>query len=67
MRSHRRSEEKAFVERQKANIIMAASSVNPDAVIRPVLGEWRPHILERLDEEELADWARSNGTRIFVA
>jgi hypothetical protein len=30
--------------------------LNPGAVIRPVLGEWRPHIPERLDEEELADW-----------
>jgi hypothetical protein len=30
--------------------------LDPDAVIRPVLGEWHPHMPERLDEEELADW-----------
>jgi hypothetical protein len=25
-------------------------------VIRPVGGEWHPHIPERLDDGELADW-----------
>jgi hypothetical protein len=30
--------------------------LDPDAVIRPVGGEWHPHIPERLDDEELADW-----------
>ena len=30
--------------------------LDPGAVIRPVLGEWQPHMPERLDEEELADW-----------
>ena len=30
--------------------------VDPGAVIRPVRGEWHPHMPERLDEEELADW-----------
>ena len=25
-------------------------------MIRPVPGEWHPHMPERLDEEELADW-----------
>jgi hypothetical protein len=30
--------------------------IDPDAVIQPVLGEWQPHIPERLDEEELEDW-----------
>jgi hypothetical protein len=30
--------------------------IDPGAVIQPVLGEWHPHIPERLDEEELADW-----------
>ena len=25
-------------------------------MIRPVSGEWRPRMPERLDEEELADW-----------
>jgi hypothetical protein len=30
--------------------------IDPDTVIRPVPGDWRPHMPERLDEEELADW-----------
>jgi hypothetical protein len=29
---------------------------DPAAVIRPIRGEWHPHMPERLDEEELADW-----------
>ena len=32
------------------------SRLDPRAVIRPVPGEWRPHMPERLDDEELADW-----------
>ena len=31
-------------------------ALDPGAVIRPVPGEWQPHMPERLDEEELADW-----------
>ena len=30
--------------------------IDPGAVIQPVLGDWQPHIPERLDDEELADW-----------
>ena len=30
--------------------------LDPGAVIRPVPGQWRPRMPERLDEEELADW-----------
>jgi hypothetical protein len=30
--------------------------LDPSAVIRPIPGEWHPHMPERLDEEELADW-----------
>ena len=30
--------------------------LDPGTVIRPVPGEWQPHMPERLDEEELADW-----------
>jgi len=30
--------------------------LDPQSVIRPVIGEWHPHIPERLDEVELADW-----------
>jgi hypothetical protein len=30
--------------------------LDPGAVIRPVAGEWHPHMPEQLDEEELSDW-----------
>ena len=30
--------------------------LDPRAVIRQVPGEWHPHMPQRLDEEELADW-----------
>src|ERR1700756_510247 len=30
--------------------------LDPGAVMRPVPGQWHPHMPERLDEEELADW-----------
>jgi len=30
--------------------------LDPGAVIHPIRGEWHPHMPERLDEEELADW-----------
>src|SRR3984893_9343680 len=30
--------------------------LDPGAVIRPVPGQWRPRMPERLDEEEVADW-----------
>jgi hypothetical protein len=54
------------------------SQLDPGAVIRPVRGEWHPHMPEQLDEEELADWragraaiyqlaALSVGARIAVA
>jgi hypothetical protein len=29
---------------------------DPRAVIRQIPGEWHPHMPQRLDEEELADW-----------
>src|SRR3984893_267455 len=35
---------------------VACGQLAPGVVIRPVPGEWQPHIPERLDEEELADW-----------
>ena len=31
--------------------------LDPGAVIRPVPGEWHRRMPERLDEDELADWA----------
>ena len=53
-------------------------ALDPAAVIRPICGEWEPHMPERLDEEELADWrggrdavyqlaALTIGTRLAVA
>jgi hypothetical protein len=30
--------------------------LDPHSVIRPVMGEWHPHIPDRLGEAELADW-----------
>ena len=30
--------------------------LDPRAVIRQVPGEWHPHMPQRLDEQELADW-----------
>jgi hypothetical protein len=30
--------------------------IQPEAAIGPGPGEWHPHISERLDHEELADW-----------
>ena len=32
------------------------SEFDPARVVRPVIGEWHPHMPERLDEEELGDW-----------
>jgi len=42
--------------------------LDPGAVIRPTPGEWRPHIPERLDDEELTDWhAGRNAVYQFAA
>jgi hypothetical protein len=30
--------------------------LEPGVVIRPVAGEWHPHMPKSLDEDELADW-----------
>jgi hypothetical protein len=30
--------------------------LDPDTIIQPVPSEWNPHIPDRLDQEELADW-----------
>jgi hypothetical protein len=38
------------------------SRLDPGAVIRPVPGEWHPHMPARLDEEELADWRAGRDT-----
>jgi hypothetical protein len=39
--------------------------LDPAAVIRPVPGEWRPRMPERLDEEELAHW-RAGRNAIYL-
>ena len=36
--------------------------LDPGAVIRPVAGEWHPHMPAQLDEEELADWRSGRAT-----
>jgi hypothetical protein len=42
--------------------------IDPETVIPPAPGEWRPHMPERLDEEELADWrAGRNAVYQFAA
>ena len=52
--------------------------LDPGAVIRPVPGEWQPHMPATLDDDELADWragraavyqlaALTIGARIAVA
>jgi hypothetical protein len=53
------------------------SQLEPGTVIRPVPGEWHPHMPAQLDEEELADWraaalryqlaALTVGARLVVA
>ena len=54
------------------------SRLDPGAVMRPVAGEWHPHMPAQLDDEELADWragraavyqlaALTIGARIAVA
>ena len=54
------------------------SRLDPEEVVRPVPGEWHPHMPAQLDEEELADWcagraavcqlaALTIGARIAVA
>ena len=42
--------------RFRCTMSVDCGQLDPGAVIRPVPGEWRPRMPERLDEEELADW-----------
>jgi hypothetical protein len=64
--------------RFRCTLRVDCGQIDPETVIRPVPGEWRPHMPERLDEEELADWragrnavyqlaALTLGTRLAVA
>src|SRR5260370_17797919 len=42
--------------RFRCTIHVDCGQLDPGGVIRPVPGEWHPHIPDRLDEKELADW-----------
>jgi hypothetical protein len=64
--------------RFRCTLRVDCGQIDPETVIRPVPGEWRPRMPERLDEEELADWragrnavyqlaALTLGTRLAVA
>jgi hypothetical protein len=64
--------------RFRCTLRVDCGQIDPATVIRPVPGEWRPHMPQRLDEEELADWrggrnavyqlaALTLGTRLAVA
>jgi hypothetical protein len=43
-------------QRFRCTMRIDCGQLDPQSVIRPVMGEWHPHIPERLDEGELADW-----------
>src|SRR5262249_30144489 len=38
------------------SLTICCGELDPRAVIRQIPGEWHPHMHQRLDEEELADW-----------
>jgi hypothetical protein len=42
--------------RYRCTVRVDCGQLDPGAVIRPILGEWHPHMPERLDDAELADW-----------
>ena len=42
--------------RFRCTLRVDCGQIDPGAVMRPAAGEWHPHIPERLDQEELADW-----------
>ena len=42
--------------RFRCTLRVECGQIDVDAVIRPVPGEWYPHMPDRLDEEELSDW-----------
>jgi hypothetical protein len=43
-------------QRFRCTMRIDCGRLDPQSVIRPVMGEWHPHIPERLDQAELADW-----------
>ena len=42
--------------RFRCTMRIKCGELDPGAVIRPVPGEWHPHMRDHLDDEELADW-----------
>ena len=42
--------------RFRCTLRVDCGQLDPGAVIGPILGEWHPHMPERLDDAELADW-----------
>jgi hypothetical protein len=42
--------------RFRCTMCVDCGELDPRAVIWQVPGEWHPHMSQRLDEEELADW-----------
>ena len=42
--------------RFRCTLRVDCGQLDPGAVIRPTLSEWHPRMLERLDDEERADW-----------
>jgi len=52
------------IGRFRCTMRINCGELDPGAVIRPVAGEWYPHMPQRLDEGELADWraGRNNVT-----
>ena len=42
--------------RFRCKLRVDCGQLDPGAVIRPTLSEWHPRMLERLDDEERADW-----------
>ena len=64
--------------RFRCTIRVDCGQLDPRGVIRPIRGEWHPHMPDRLDENELADWrvgrdavyqlaAHTIGARLAVA
>jgi hypothetical protein len=43
-------------QRFRCTMRIDCGQLDPQSVIRPVMGEWHPRIPERLDQAELADW-----------
>src|SRR5215471_21620286 len=42
--------------RYRCTMRVDCGRLDPGVVIQPIRGEWHPHMPDRLDEGELADW-----------